>query len=259
MYSIKNGLPSVFTSLGLISGCISIVVSTAYGDLTLAGYFIIIAAVLDFIDGMVARALKSITEFGRQLDSLADVVSFGVAPAMILYRLMLLSYVKSTPNAGFDVMDPALVESIVLYSSFLVAVFSALRLAKFNIDPDQAKNFKGLPTPANAIFISAIGFLAESSRELPLTGIIFNRYFLLVVIVLSCYFLVSNISMFSLKFSAFGIRKNFLRYLFLLFAVGLILGFGIQQEESFSLSGLAPVIVLYIAMSLINNWFVKME
>jgi CDP-diacylglycerol--serine O-phosphatidyltransferase len=251
MNNIKKGLPSVFTSLGLISGCISIVVSTSYGDLSLAGYFIIIAAVFDFIDGMVARALNSISDFGKQLDSLADVVSFGVAPAMILYRLILLSYVKSSPNAGFDVMNPAPVESLILFSSFLVAVFSALRLAKFNIDPDQVKSFRGLPTPANAIFISAIGFMAESSRELPLSGIIFNRYFLLVVIVLSCYFLVSTISMFSLKFSSVGLRQNLLRYLFLLFSVVLIVILG--------LPGLAPVVILYIATSLINNWFVKME
>jgi CDP-diacylglycerol--serine O-phosphatidyltransferase len=259
MNSIKNGLPSVFTSLGLISGCISIVISISYGDLSLAGYFILIAAVFDFLDGMVARVLNSISAFGKQLDSLADIVSFGVAPAMILYQLLLLSYVRSSPDADFDVTNPATLESIVLFSAFLVAVFSALRLAKFNIDPDQEKNFKGLPTPANAIFIAALGFMAEASRELPATNIIFNRYFLLVVIILSCYFLVSNINMFSLKFSSFGIRKNFMRYIFLLFAIGLILGFGIRQEESFSLSGLAPVIVLYVVMSLINNWFVKIE
>lgn len=251
MSKIKQGIPSFFTSLGLISGCISIVISISYGDLSTAGYFILIAAVFDFIDGMAARVLKSISSFGKQLDSLADVISFGVAPAMILYRLILLSFVRSYPDSGFDVMSPAPVEFVVLFSSFLVAVFSALRLAKFNIDPDQVKNFKGLPTPANALFIAAIGFAAETSRELPVSSIIFNRFFLLAVIVLSCYFLVARISMFSLKFSSMDIKKNSLRYLFLLFAAILIIVYG--------LPGLAPVIALYIVMSLINNWFVKME
>jgi CDP-diacylglycerol--serine O-phosphatidyltransferase len=252
MNQLKNGLPSVLTSLGLISGCISIVLAISYsGELYLAGYFILVAAVFDFLDGMAARILNSISAFGKQLDSLADVVSFGVAPAMILYRLLLLSFVGSAPNAGFDIMNPAKAESVILFSAFLVAVFSALRLAKFNLDPDQVKNFKGLPTPANAIFIAALGFMAEASQELPATNLVFNRYFLLVVIILSCYFLVSNINMFSLKFSSFGFRKNLLRYLFLLFSVVLIAAFG--------LPGLAPVIVLYILMSLINNWFVKME
>ena len=251
MNLLRKGLPSFFTSLGLVSGCISIVISISHGDLNLAGYFILVAALFDFTDGMVARSLNSITAFGKQLDSLADVVSFGVAPAMILYRLILLSYVGSSPDADFDVMNPDAGQSVILYSSFLVAVFSALRLAKFNLDPEQVKNFKGLPTPANAILIAAIGFFAESSREYPFTSMIFNRYFLLAVIVISCYLLVSSIGMFSLKFSSFGIRKNSMRYIFLLFAAGLIVLYG--------LPGLAPVIVLYILISLINSWFVKME
>jgi|MudIll2142460700_1097286.scaffolds.fasta_scaffold230504_2 CDP-diacylglycerol--serine O-phosphatidyltransferase len=251
MNYIAKGLPSFFTSLGLISGCISIVFSVAQGDLNMAGYFVLAAAVFDFIDGMVARSLKQITAFGKQLDSLADVVSFGVAPAMILYRLLLLSHVGSSPGADFDVMNPTVGESFLLYSAFLVAVFSALRLAKFNLDPEQVRNFKGLPTPANAVFISALGFTAESSREFPLASYTFDSFFLLIVIILSCYFLVSNIRMFSLKFSSFDIRKNHLRYVFLLLAAGLLL--------VFRLPGLAPVIVLYILMSLVNNWFVKME
>jgi CDP-diacylglycerol--serine O-phosphatidyltransferase len=251
MNSIKKGLPSVLTSLGLISGCISIVASISYGELLLAGYFILIAAVFDFADGFVARTLNSISSFGKQLDSLADVVSFGVAPAMILYRLLLLSYVRSSPEADFDVMNPGLAVYFVLFSTFLVAVFSALRLAKFNLDPEQLTSFKGLPTPANAIFISALGFMAESSREFPLAGLIFNRWVLIAIIVLSCYLLVSNIRMFSLKFSSFDMGRNWLRYLFLLLSIVLLIIFG--------LPALAPVIVLYIILSLINQWTVKLD
>lgn len=251
MEQIKKGIPSFFTSLGLIMGCISVVISVSRGDLNLAGYFILAAAVFDFIDGFAARAMNAISAFGKQLDSLADVVSFGVAPAMILYRLILLSYVSSSSGSDYDVMNPTFGQSVILYSSFLVAVFSALRLAKFNLDPEQAKSFKGLATPANAIFIAALGFIAESSHAFPFAGLTFNRFFLLAIVVLSCYLLVSNIRMFSLKFSDYGIRENFIRYLFLLIGVVLIAVHG--------LPGLAPAIVLYIILSLVNNRFVKMQ
>src|SRR3989304_7338247 len=131
MNQFNKGLPSLFTSLGLISGCISIVFSVSHKDLTIAGYFILVAAVFDFIDGMVARVLNSSTSFGKQLDSLADVVSFGVAPAMILCPLMHVSIAGT--SSDFDYINPTPGQSVILYSSFLVAVFSALRLAKFNL------------------------------------------------------------------------------------------------------------------------------
>jgi len=250
MRNIYKSLPSLFTCLGLISGCISVVISTTRGDLNLAGYFIIASAILDFMDGMVARLFNSITEFGKQLDSLADMVSFGVAPSMILYRLILLSYVGSSPDSDFDVMNPHPGQNLVLYSAFLVAAFSALRLAKFNLDAKQVKNFRGLPTPANALFIIAMGFISEANRTLPLEDLVFNRTFLLITIVLSCFLLVSNISMFSLKFTTFAIRENSLRYLFIFLTGILLLVYG--------LPGLAGVIILYILISLLNNWLVKM-
>jgi CDP-diacylglycerol--serine O-phosphatidyltransferase len=250
MESIRKALPSFFTSLGLVSGCISIVISTVSGNLTLAGYFILIAAVFDFVDGFVARLVNNVSAFGKELDSLSDVVSFGVAPSMILHRLMLLSYVNSSPEANFDLMNPGFLRSVVLYSTFLVAVFSALRLAKFNLDPKQTKNFRGLPVPANAIFFAAIGFAAESDI-LPGTGILFSKAFILIAVAISCFLLVSNIGMFSLKFSTYDFRKNFLRYLFLALAALILICYG--------LPGLAPIILMYILISLANNFFVKME
>jgi CDP-diacylglycerol--serine O-phosphatidyltransferase len=248
---MKKGLPSFFTSLGLIAGCISIVISISYGNLTLAGYFILIAALFDFVDGFAARLVNNVSEFGKQLDSLADVVSFGVAPSMILYRLVLLSYVKSAPDANFDVIHPAMPQAVILFSTFLVAVFSALRLAKFNLDPGQTKSFKGLPVPANALFIAALGFAAETSRTIPASEVIFNRGFLLTVVVLSSYLMVSNIPMFSLKFSSYGIQKNVIRYIFLAISAILLIVFRLQ--------GLAPIIIVYIMMSLISSRYARME
>jgi CDP-diacylglycerol---serine O-phosphatidyltransferase len=239
-------LPSFFTSLALISGCISVVISTTRGDLTLAGYFVLVSAVLDFVDGMAARLLHSMSEFGKQLDSLADVISFGVAPAMILYRLILHSFTGgSLPGAGE--LDPWQVA--ILYSPFLVAAFSALRLAKFNLDLKQVKNFRGLPTPANALFIIALGFASESGFSF-MKEIVYNLPFLLITIVLSCFMLVCNLPMFSLKLSSFGIKENSMRYLLVIASLILLV--------IFRLPALAAIILLYIFLSLADNLIVKM-
>ncbi len=246
MKIIAKGLPSFITSLALISGCISVVISTTRGDLTLAGYFVLISAALDFVDGMAARLLHSISEFGKQLDSLADVISFGVAPAMILYRLILFSFTGgSLPGSG----DLLPWQVVILYSPFLVAAFSALRLAKFNLDLKQVKSFRGLPTPANALFIIALGFASESRFPF-LQEIAFSLPFLLVTIVLSCFMLVCNLPMFSLKLSSFGFRENSMRYLLVVCAVILL--------AILWLPALAAIILLYILLSLVDNWFVKM-
>jgi CDP-diacylglycerol--serine O-phosphatidyltransferase len=246
MKIIARGLPSFFTSIALISGCVSVVISTTRGDLTLAGYFVLISAALDFLDGMAARLLHSISEFGKQLDSLADVISFGVAPAMILYRLILHSYTGgSLPEAGVLTSG----QIAIVYSPFLVAAFSALRLAKFNLDVKQVKNFRGLPTPANALFIIALGFAAESGFPF-MREIAYSLPVLLITIALSCFLLVCNLPMFSLKLSSFGVKENSMRYLLVLCSV-ILLGI-------FRLPALAAIIMLYILLSLADTWFVKM-
>lgn len=242
---MKKGLPSFFTSLGLIAGCISIVLSVSYGNLTMACYFILIASFFDFIDGFTARLVNGISEFGKQLDSLADVVSFGVAPAMILYRLVLLSYVISAPDARFDVVNPEAGQQVILFSTFIIAVFAALRLAKFNLDPGQSKSFKGLPVPANAIFIAGLGFAAEIPHSFPGPGILFSRWFLLGVVIVFSLLMVSNIPMFSLKMSSYKIKDNLVQYVFLLFTVVLLV--------IFQLPGLSLIILLYLLMSVIKG------
>jgi CDP-diacylglycerol--serine O-phosphatidyltransferase len=249
MKKILQSIPSAVTSLGLLSGCISIVITTTRGDLVLAGYFILIAAVFDLFDGMLARILHSISEFGKQLDSLADAVSFGVAPAMILYRLLSISLSGIQETSGPIAMQLSAGQWILVSSAFLVAVFSALRLAKFNLDANQVKSFRGLPTPANALFIASLGFIAE---RVPASGIrpwVVNPYFLLLVIVLSCFLLVSNFPMFSFKFSSFGIKENRIQYLFIGIALLLLLIFG--------LPGMAGVIPTYILLSGIKHIAVK--
>jgi CDP-diacylglycerol--serine O-phosphatidyltransferase len=242
---MKKGLPCLFTSLGLVAGCISIVLSVSYGNLTMACYFILIAAFFDFIDGFTARMVDGVSEFGKQLDSLADVVSFGVAPSMILYRLILLSFVISTPDARFDVVNPYAGQQAVMFSTFIIAVFAALRLAKFNLDPGQSKSFRGLPVPANALFIAGLGFAAESSRSFPGPDILFSKWFLLGVVVVFSFLMVSNIRMFSLKMASYKIKDNLVPFIFLLFSLIFLI--------IFQLPGLSLVILLYILMSVVTS------
>jgi CDP-diacylglycerol--serine O-phosphatidyltransferase len=244
MITIKRHIPNFVTCLGLLSGCISILYSTS-GDLKLAGIFILIAAIFDFIDGWFARILNSITPFGKQLDSLADVISFGVAPSFILYKLMVFSLVDSSPTSNFNIAEPGLVQTLILSSSFLIAVFAALRLARFNIDATQEESFKGLPTPGAALLIASLGFVVtEDQHELPLESVLLQIWFLVILVFLLCYLMVSGIRMFSLKFKHYGLKENAVRYLFLFLSLILII--------IFRLPGIVPVIILYILVSIIN-------
>ena len=224
---IRN-IPNAISCLNLFCGCLSIVWAFS-GRLDLAACWILAAAVFDFFDGFVARMLKAYSDLGKQLDSLADVVSFGVAPASIMYNLLLASI------SQYEWAYP--VGWLIAFSAYLIAVFSALRLAKFNIDTRQSDSFIGLPTPANAIFICSLAFI---SRD-----IYINIFFLLAATIVFSYLLVAELPFFSLKFKSFDWKSNRIRYI--LGAVSaLTLSF-------FQLKGLSIVILLYILLSVISN------
>jgi CDP-diacylglycerol---serine O-phosphatidyltransferase len=243
MASFKRHIPNFITALGLLSGCLSIVYSSRE-NLKLAVIFILVAALFDFVDGWVARLLNSISDFGKQLDSLSDVISFGVAPSFIMYKLMIYSLVESSSQFNIEASTPA--QTILLFSTFLIAVFAALRLAKFNIDITQKESFRGLPTPASALFVAALGYLIDQ-KDFSLESTVLKPWFLALFIFVICWLMVSKIPMFSLKFKSYGIRENLLRYLLLLFAIILIVAFGVP--------GIIPVILLYILLSLIAPLF----
>jgi CDP-diacylglycerol--serine O-phosphatidyltransferase len=242
MGTMKRHIPNFITSLGLIAGCISIAYSTG-GDIKRAGIFILIAALFDFADGWIARMLNSVSEFGKQLDSLSDVISFGVAPSFILYKLMVFSLVEGSTR--FNIAEPGLSKTILLSSSFLVAVFAALRLARFNIDDSQKLSFSGLPTPGAALLIASFGFIIEQ-RDLSFEPFLLKTWFLILFLLVVCWLMVSGIRMFSLKFKNYSLKDNALRYVLLLLSAVLILVFGIP--------GIFPVILLYIILSLVSNW-----
>jgi len=247
MNSIKRHLPNFVTMLGLLSGCISISYATK-DELSLAGIFILIAAVLDFIDGWLARVLNSVSEFGKQLDSLADVISFGVAPSFIVYRLMLFSLVKSSPESDFNIIAPGFLMNLVLVSSFLIAVFAALRLARFNTETKNNLYFKGLPTPAAAMLIAGIGFLISEEKEVVFLGpLLLKIWFLEFIIIAVCLLMISKISMFSLKFKNYRISENMLRYLFILISAIILV--------IFRFSGIIIIMLFYILLSSVSSLF----
>lgn len=222
--------------LNLLSGTISIIL-LFHGFYIEAALLVGLAAVFDFLDGLVAKLLNSKSLLGKELDSLADVVSFGLAPAMFLFILMSKNENVSSNNGVFQ---------FVPYLSLVIAVFSALRLAKFNLDTRQTVSFVGLPTPANAIFIISFSIIGLTGNSLlpVINQITANLWVEIVVIGIFSFLLVSEIPMFSMKFNkGYGLRINAVKYSFLLITLILVLALG--------WSGIALSMLIYIIMSLI--------
>lgn len=197
------------------------------GDLTYASACIGLSAVMDFFDGFVARLLKVSGELGKQLDSLADVVSFGVAPGFIFHGLA-VPYVSDWAQ----------------YSFLLIPIFSAIRLAKFNIDTRQSDSFIGVPTPANAMFIASLPLITLHDTY-GISQIIENSWFLLLFPLLSAYMLVAELPLLALKFKNFGWQGNQFRFILIASCVLSVVAFGF--------AGVAISILLYILISVVNN------
>lgn len=228
---IKKHIPNTITCCNLVSGC----VATAFafgGQLDMALLFIVIGAVFDFFDGMSARLLGVSSPIGKELDSLADDVTFGVAPAtMLFFELGVMDY----PSW----LEPA--RTVLPFFAYVMAAFSALRLAKFNLDERQAMGFIGLPTPANALFwgsltVGAVDWL-ESSPYMVLV--------VLALVLVSCYVMVAELPMFALKFKHWGWKGNGLKYVFIISCVPLLL--------IFRLSAFAIIVAWYVVLSIYAN------
>jgi len=227
---MKQHIPNTVTCLNLFSGCLGIVFAFK-GELHLATYAILIAAVLDFLDGMLARWLKAYSELGKQLDSLADMVSFGVLPSVIIYQMFLLSP-QTAPYSSW-----------LNYSAFLIAVFSGLRLAKFNIDTRQSENFIGLPTPANSLLIASFPMMILENNSF-FMNYIMNPYFLFIFSLGMGLLLVSEIPLISLKFKSLKLSENLLRYILIGTSLILIL--------IFQFAAVPIILFLYFLISFIQ-------
>ena len=234
-------IPNFLTCCNLLCGCVGIV-EAFLGNLTAAAYFIGLAAVFDFLDGLSARMLKAVSSIGKQLDSFADLISFGLLPAAILY-IMIYQNISSSILSQLDLDNIFNFQTLPAYTAFLIPVFSAIRLAKFNIDTRQSDSFIGLPTPANAILIGSLPLILANDT-FHLSPVILNSYFLIPTILLLCYLLISKLSLFSLKFKNISWGQNKIRFIFLLISLVLII--------MLTYTAIPLIIFLYIFMSLID-------
>lgn len=243
--SIVKHIPNFITSLNLVCGILSIIMMIE-GKIIPAFYFILLAAVFDFLDGLSARILDAYSDVGKQLDSLADMVSFGIAPTLLMFYFVKYSFLLH--QSGFAIETAAWHEIVVLYSAILIPVASGFRLAKFNIDPNQSFTFSGLPTPANAILIASAG-LVIFSPDFPesLRQFILNPYLLFTSTLVLSFLLVCKIPMFSLKFKDYKFANNITRYIFLLISFALLI--------IFKVIAIPVIIIIYILIS-VTVWIV---
>lgn len=228
--ALKKHIPNFLTCGNLFCGCVGIV-SVFQNDLVFAAYMIGLAALLDFADGFAARLLKAHSPIGKELDSLADCVTFGVLPATMLYKLLQKSLMGDDFAIELFVVLP--------YVAFLIAVFSALRLAKFNIDTRQSESFIGVPTPANALLVGSLPLIM--GQHPGWAQHIQQPYVLVAYVLVMSYLLVSELPLFALKFRDFSFANNRIRYIFL--SVSAVLLIALQ------FAAVPPIILLYILLS----------
>ena len=225
---IKKHIPNTITCCNLISGCIATYFAFQT-DYQMSLVFIIIGAVFDFFDGMTARLLHVSSPIGKELDSLADDITFGFAPSAMVFSLLKSFHIHLT---------------VVPFLAFIMAAFSGLRLAKFNLDERQAMGFIGLPTPANALFWGAliVGLKDQMPEMMHHTE---YAYVVLLMVFVSSYLLVSEIPMFALKFKHWGWKGNEVKYIFVLSCIPLLLFLGVI--------GIAAIILWYVLLSALTH------
>ncbi len=205
-------VPNTITALNLVSGSLAVFFAVD-GQLGWAAVFILIAAVFDFLDGFAARLLKAYSSIGKELDSLADMVSFGLAPAAIVFTM--LEYTLFGANQPIQDIEANWSQWIVLFASLAIPVAGAFRLAKFNTDDRQSEQFLGMPIPANAIFFASLGLILELGTNMAIQPIILNKYVLLASVFICSFLMVSELPMFSMKFKNLNLKENAIRFLFL--------------------------------------------
>ena len=233
---MKKQIPNFLTCMNLFSGCIALVM-VFRNHLEYTAYLILIAAFFDLLDGMVARKVGSNSEFGKQIDSLADMVSFGLVPGAVMFKLLQMSSLS-------ELVPNPMLRTFVQFVPFIITIFSALRLAKFNLDTRQTSSFIGLPTPANTLLIVSLPLILNQ-RPGQFDGLILNPVFILFVSMFLSYMLISEIPLFALKFKSLDLKANMYQYILIALAIVLI--------AIFSFVAIPMVVILYVLLSIIKN------
>lgn len=245
---MKQWIPNSITLLNLLCGCIAVLFAFK-DDLITAGIFVALGILFDFFDGLAARLLNVSSTLGGELDSMADLITSGLVPGIVMYQLLNdalgVNLLEDAYSFKIGVEDYAISHPFVSLLGFLITAASALRLAKFNLDTRQTDSFIGLPTPANAIFIISIGIIAQFTQVDMIYMLIDNPYFLVGITLLSCFMLNAELPLFALKFKNFGFKGNEVRWIFLAASIALI---AVLQVYA-----IPCIIVLYVLMS----FFVK--
>lgn len=231
-------VPNSITSLNVLSGSLSVVFAFE-GNIILAGILILIAAIFDFFDGLSARLLNAYSDMGKELDSLADMISFGLAPAVIAHVLIR----QQLPD--FTLTEAPFLQLFIVFFPFIITIFSALRLAKFNVDTRQTESFIGLATPANAMVWASFPFILHFYGDSFFAELVTNQIFILVLSLIMSLLLVAKLPMFSLKFKNLKLAGNQSRFIFLAGCLAFIVFFKVAS---------IPIIILwYIVLSVITN------
>lgn len=239
--SIFFWVPNAITALNLVCGSLAVFFAIN-GQLGWAAVFILAAAVFDFMDGFSARLLKAYSSIGKELDSLADIVSFGLAPAAMVFTMLQLTlFGKYQPIQDIEANWS---QWIVLYTSLLITIAGAFRLAKFNTDDRQSEQFLGMPIPANAIFFASLGLILELGTNHAIPPIILNKYVLLASVFICSFLMVSELPMFSMKFKNLNLKENAIRFLFL--------GTTILMLIFLQIYALPLIIIWYVLLSVIT-------
>ncbi|RNI26306.1 CDP-alcohol phosphatidyltransferase family protein [Rufibacter latericius] len=230
---MKKHIPNFITCLNLLCGCLALVAVFQQELITAAGW-IVAAAALDFMDGMVARVLNTYSEIGKQLDSLADMVSFGVVPGAAMVQMI----AQAIETGGYDL------PGFLPYSGFLITIFSCIRLAKFNIDTRQISSFIGVPTPACTLFIMSLPLILAND-DFGLSPIIMNPFVLLAITVLFSYLLIAELPLFALKFKNASWKGNEVRFIFM--------GLSILFLAILNFTAVPLNLAIYIILSFFNK------
>lgn len=247
---MKRHIPNFITLLNVFCGCIASVFAVM-NQLEIAAIFVFLGIFFDFFDGMAARLLDVRSELGVQLDSLADMITSGLVPGIVMFQLLNMSttggWNRTFPATG---QETTLWEDLDLgnpipYLGFLITMASAYRLAKFNIDENQQDSFIGLPTPANALLIISLPLIMIYHWNDFLNEIILNQWFLIGLTILSCYLLNSKIELFALKFKNWSFKDNAQRYIFLIISLVLLL--------TMKFIAVPLIIIFYILSSIVTN------
>tara|TARA_R110000868_G_scaffold14075_17_gene65852 strand:- start:28721 stop:29497 length:777 start_codon:yes stop_codon:yes gene_type:complete len=254
IYSLKNKLPQMkkqipnfITLLNLLCGCIAVVFAVN-GIFELAALFVFLGIIFDFFDGFAARILNVKSELGLQLDSLADMVTSGVVPGVVMFKLLEMSF-SGGWNTGNSFSKGLEISSLVPLLGFIITLASAYRLAKFNIDENQANSFIGLPTPANTLLIISLPLILFYHNNEILNNIILNKWFLIGLTFLSAFLLNCKLELFALKFKNWSFKDNTLRYVFLMISIVLL--------ATLKYMAVPAIIVFYLLSSVVNSITLK--